>query len=134
MEARRLSCCSRILNAVCNDTGKSLLYVYSQNYPMQEILKYESDTWINGCSLKSINVTNGKLTLDLFGKCSLAPETSTEDIKPKTYKVTRLEFRFNGKQLLLKKKSHLTLPDRDEISHGVQINIVDKHLPAPHEL
>lgn len=122
------------------DGGKSLLYVYSQEYPMQEILKYESGSGLDGCSLKSINVKNGRLTLDLFDRCpkpaggSTEYVTSTEYVRRATYDVTRLEFFFNGKQLVQRKKTFLTLPDRNEVSYGVQVNIVDKRLPPPHEL
>src|ERR1041384_3960767 len=116
------------------DGGKSLLYVYSQEYPMEEILKYESGSGMDGCSLKSINVTNGRLTLDLFNRCPKPAGTSTEYVRRDTDDVTRLEFFFNGKQLVQRKKTYLTLPDHNEVSYGVQVNIVDKRLPPPHEL
>jgi len=116
------------------DGGKSLLYVYAQNHPMQEILKYESGSGMDGCSLKSINVRKSQLTLDLFGKCPQAPGDSTDSVNSKTYDVTRLEFFFNGKELVPRKTSHLTVPNRNEVSYGVEINIVDRHVPASHEL
>ena len=117
------------------DAGKSLLYVYSQNYPMQEILKYESGSGVDGCSLKSINVRNSQLTLDLFGRCP-KPAADSIDYVPSNEMlyVTRLEFVFNGTWLVPKKRSFVSVPDRNEVNYGVQINIVDKHLPAPHEL
>jgi len=117
------------------DGGKSLLYVYSQNYPMQEILKYESGSGMDGCSLKSINVRNGQLTLDSFGRCPTPTAGSSDYIfSNETLYVTRLEFVFNGTWLVPKKRSYLSVPDRHEVNYGVQINIVDKHIPAPHEL
>lgn len=117
------------------DGGKSLLYVYSQKYPMQEILKYESGSGMDGCSLKSINVRNSQLTLDLFGRCP-KPAADSNDYVPSNEPlyVTRLEFVFNGTWLVPKKRSYVSVPDRNEVDYGVQINIVDKHIPAPHEL
>jgi len=116
------------------DGGKSLLYVYSQDYPMQEILKYESGSGIDGCSLKSITVSNSQLTLDLFDRCPKVLAESDYLPRKNTLYVTRMEFFFNGKQLESKKKRYLSVPDRNEVNYGVEINIVDKHIPAPHEL
>jgi len=116
------------------DGGRSLLYVYSQNYPKQQILKYESGSGMDGCSLKSITVKNRQLTLDLFGKCPRSDGASNDFVRRETYDVTRTEFFFNGKQLVPKKKRYLTVLDRNEVIYGVEINIVDKHNPAQHEL
>jgi hypothetical protein len=107
------------------DGGKNLVYVYSQNYPLQEILKYESGSGIEGCSLKSLVVKNRQLTLDLFGKCPPPPGIIDEFIKRETYDLTRVEFFFNGKQLVLKKKTYLTLPNTGEVTSGVDIRIDD---------
>jgi len=112
------------------DAGKSLLYVYSQNYPMEEILKYESGSGTDGCSLKLINVKNRQLTLDLFGMCPQSLEASPEFVKGKTLYVTRVQFVFNGTWLVPKKRSYVSVPDRNEVSFGVQINIVDNQPPA----
>ena len=101
---------------------------------MQEILKYESGSGIDGCSLKSITVSNSQLTLDLFDRCPKVPAESDYLPRKNTLYVTRMEFFFNGKQLESKKKRYLSVPDRNEVNYGVEINIVDKHIPAPHEL
>ena len=111
------------------DGGKNLVYVYSQNYPLQEILKYESASGIEGCSLKSLTVRNGQLTLDLFGKCPPPSGIIDDFIKRETYDATRVEFFFNGKQLVLKKKTYLTLPNRGEVTSGVDIRIEEVSTP-----
>ena len=116
------------------DAGKSLIYVYSRNYQMEEILKYESGSGMEGCSLKSLTVRNSQLTLDLFGKCPKSLEDSPEVVKPKTINVTRVEFAFNGTWLVPKKRSYVNVPDSDQVTSGVEIKIVDKRIPAPHEL
>jgi len=116
------------------DGGKNLVYVYSQNDQMQEILKFESGSGIDGCSLKSINVMNGRLTLDLFGKCPQSLEASPEPVKRDTLYVTRVEYVFNGTWLVPKKRSYVSVPDRHEENYGVEKNIVDRHVPASHEL
>ena len=116
------------------DAGKSLVYVYSQEYPMQQILKYESGSGLDGCSLKSINVANKQLTLELFDWCPKPAADYTDYVDRKTYNITRVEYFFNGKQLVPLKTSHHSLPDRKEVSYGVEINIFDKPVPAPHKL
>jgi len=116
------------------DGGRNLVYVYSQEYPMQEILKYESGSGLDGCSLKSINVRNKRLTLYSFGRCPLPKGTSNDFVRHETYDVTRIDFSFNGKQLVPGKKTYLKLPDLNEVSYGVEINIVEKHTHASHEL
>lgn len=112
------------------DGGKNLVYVYSQDYPqdypMNEILKYESGSGLDGCSMKSLAVKNRQLTLELFGRCPQPAGTSHEYIRRETYDVTRLEFFFNGKQLVQKKKTFLTLPDHNELSYGVDVRIEDR--------
>lgn len=107
------------------DGGKNLVYVYSQNYPMQEILKYESGSGMEGCSLKSLKVTNKRLALELFGRCPQAAGATSEFVRRDTYDVTRMEFFFNGKQLVPKPSMFLTLPDRNEVNYGVEVRISD---------
>ncbi|HKU77638.1 MAG TPA: hypothetical protein VJR02_27240 [Pyrinomonadaceae bacterium] len=107
------------------DGGKSLIYVYSQNEPMQEILKYESGSGMEGCSLKSLTVTNRRLALELFGRCPQSAGATSEFVRRDTYDVTRVEFFFNGKQLVPKPSMYLTLPDRGEVNYGVEVRIND---------
>lgn len=116
------------------DGGKNLLYVYSQNYPLQEILKYESGSGMDGCSLKSVTVRNKQLTLDLFGNCLQQSKASSDYIIRDTYYITRTEFFFNGKQLVPKKKTVLTVPNQHEVTRGVEVRILDDRFPTPHEL
>ncbi len=111
------------------DGGKNLIYVYSQNYPIQEILKYESGSGIEGCSLKSLTVKNRQLTLDLFGKCPPPSGILDDFVRRETYDLTRIEFFFNGKQLVPKKKTVLTLPNRGEVTYGVDVLIDDDRIP-----
>jgi hypothetical protein len=118
----------------CDDGGKSLVYVYSQDYRLQEIFKYESGSGRDGCSLKSINVANKQLTLELFDRCPKPAADYTDYVDRKSYYITRVEYFFNGKQLVPLRTQYHSLPDRKEISYGVEINIFDKHSPAPHEL
>ena len=107
------------------DGGKNLIYVYSQNNPMEEILKYESGSGMEGCSLKSLTVTNRRLALELFGRCPQSAGASSEFVRRDTYEVTRVEFFFNGKQLVPKPSMYLTLPDRNEVNYGVEVRIND---------
>jgi hypothetical protein len=116
------------------DGGKSLLYVYSQNYPLQEIMKYESGSGMDGCSLKAVTVKNKKLTLDLFGKCPQSRGAANDFVIRETYNITRTEFFFNGKQLVPKKTTVLTVPNQHEVTNGVEVRILDDRFPAPHEL
>ena len=111
------------------DGGKNLIYVYSQNHPLQEILKYESGSGIEGCSLKSLTVNNGKLELDLFGKCPPPSGIIDDFVKRETYDLTRVEFFFNGKQLVPKKKTVVTVPNNNEVSYGVDVRIDDERTP-----
>lgn len=111
-------------NSRC-DGGKNLIYIYSQNYPMQEILKYESGSGMEGCSLKSFTVKNRVLTLELFGRCPQTVRASNEFAKREMYEVTRTEFFFNGKQLVPKPSTFVTLPVRNEVSYGVEVRIND---------
>jgi len=107
------------------DGGKNLIYVYSQNHPLEEILKYESGSGIEGCSLKSLTVDKKQLTLDLFGKCPPPSGILDDFVKRETYDLTRVEFFFNGRKLVEKKKTFLTLPNRGEVSYGVDVRISD---------
>lgn len=115
------------------DGGKDLVYVYSQDYPqdypMNEILEYESGSGLAGCSLKSLTVKNRKLTLDLFGKCPPGSGIIGEFVHQDTYDLTRIEFFFNGKQLVPKKTTLHTVPNRGEINYGVDVRIDDDRTP-----
>lgn len=111
------------------DGGKNLIYVYSQNYPMQEILKYESGSGMEGCSLKSLTVKNRRLTVELFGRCPQPAGVTTEFVRRETYEVTRVEFFFNGKQLVPRPSTFLTIRDRNEVSYGVEVRISDERTP-----
>lgn len=112
------------------DGGKNLIYIYSQNYPMQEILKYESGSGMEGCSLKSFTVKKRRLTLELFGHCPQPAGATSDFVRRETYDVTRIEFFFNGKQLVPKPSAFLTLPDRNEVSYGVEV-LIDDGRPTP---
>ena len=107
------------------DGGKNLVYVYSQNNPMQEILKYESGSGMEGCSLKSLTVTKGRLALELFGRCPQSAGATSEFVRRDKLEVTRVEFFFNGKQLVPKPSMFLSLPDRREVNYGVEVRIND---------
>jgi hypothetical protein len=111
------------------DGGKNLVFVYSQNYPLQEILKYESGSGIEGCSLKSLTVANRQLTLDLFGKCPPPPGILDDFIQREPEEVRRIEFFFNGKQLVPKKETFLKAPSQGDISHGPEIRIDEDRTP-----
>jgi hypothetical protein len=115
------------------DGGKNLIYVYSQNPRLQEILKYESGSGIEGCSLKSLTVENKQLTLDSFGKCPPAPGIISDFVRYDTYDLTRTEFAFNGKRLVPKKKTFLTFSDKPGVNYEVEVRINESRTPD-HEL
>jgi len=96
---------------------------------MNEILKYESGSGIQGCSLKSLTVKKKQLTLDSFGKCPPPPGIIDDFIRRDTYDLTRVEFFFNGNELVPKKKTFLTLPNRGEVSDGIVVRIDDDRTP-----
>ena len=120
--------CSRMC-----DGAKNLIYVYSQNPRLQEILKYESGSGIEGCSLKSLTVEKKQLTLDSFGKCPPASGIIGDFVRYDTFDITRTEFAFNGKRLVPKKKTFLTLPNNQEVNYGVDVRISENRTPE-HEL
>ena len=116
------------------DGGKNLLYVFSQKSGVvNQILKYESGSGLEGCSLKSLVVKNGRLSLDLFGRCPQPAGTSQEFVTQETYNLTRLDFSFNGTELVQKNKTVLLVPNRHEVSYGVEVRITDNRTPE-HEL
>ena len=111
------------------DGAKNLIYVYSQHPRLQEILKYESGSGIEGCSLKSLTIENKQLTLDAFGKCPPASGIIGDFVPYKTYDITRTEFAFDGKRLVPKKKRFLTLPNKQEVTYGVEVRISENRTP-----
>ncbi len=116
------------------DGGKNLVYVYSTKYGvMNQILKYESGSGLEGCSLKSLVVKNGRLSLELFGRCPQPAGTSQEFVTQETYNLTRLDFSFNGTELVQKNKTVLVVPNHNEVSYGVEVRITDNRTPE-HEL
>ena len=116
------------------DGGKNLIYIYSLNAgSFKEILNYETGSGEAGCSLKSLIVKNKKLSLELFGKCPQPSWITSGTVRNATYELTRLDFRFNGKELVERKKTHFTLPDCGEANygvHGVQVHISDQQSPV----
>ena len=115
------------------DAGKNLLYVYSQNDGLKEILKYESGSGVEGCSLNSLTVNNGRMALELFGRCPNPKASNILEIYG-TYDLTRVEFSFNGKKLVEKGKQFLKVPNLHEVNYGVDVRITDNRTPKPHEL
>ena len=108
------------------DGGKNLVYIYSrEDGVLNEILKYESGSGMDGCSLKSLTVRNKVLTLDLFGRCPQPAGASGQYLRRDTYEVTRLEFFFNGRRLGERKRTVVTLPDHHEVNYGVELYIYD---------
>lgn len=107
------------------DGGKSLIYVYSSNYVTEgvnELLRYESGSGLKGCSVRSLNVKNEKLSVELFGHCSNLSGPPINGTSPEA-QMTRVDFRFDGEYLLPGKKTYFRMPDRDEVNWGVQIKI-----------
>ena len=118
-------------NSSACDGGKSLIYVYSLDHGrFDEILKYESGSGINGCSLKSLIVKNRQLTLESFGKCPAPTTVTADDVRGKTYDLTRVDFRFNGKQLVPRDPTYFTVPDCHEVTSGVQVRISEERFPV----
>ena len=115
------------------DAGRNLLYVYSQNDGLKEILKYESGSGYQGCSLKSLTVKNGRMAFELFGHCPNPKPSSILDVHD-TYDLTRVAFSFDGKKLVQNGKTFLTVPNRSEVTYGVDVRITDNRVPEPHEL
>ena len=124
------------------DGGKNLVYIYShEDGVLNEILKFESGSGMDGCSLKALTVRNKQLTLDLFGKCPKpsgtsgeSPTTPSDNVRRDTYDLTHLEFFFNGRRLGERKRTVLTLPDHNEVNYGVEVNILDKRIPDRRDL
>lgn len=114
------------------DGGKNLIYIYSLNNlnGFSEILRYETGSGQDGCSMKSLTVKNRRLSFELFGKCPQPKETVNDPTRRETYDVTRVDFRFNGERLLEAKKTHLSVRDCNEVSWGVEIRIGDERSPA----
>jgi len=118
------------------DGGKTLIYIYSHRYGvLHEILKYESGSGLEGCSLKSLIVKNERLSLDLFGRCPKAgdPQEFITHESDKTYNLTRLDFAFDGLLLTQKNRTVRMVPNRNEVSYGVEVRISDVR-PPEHEL
>ena len=112
------------------DGGKNLVYVYShENGILTEILKFESGSGMDGNSLKSLTVKNKQLTLELFGD-----GPSNDLVVRDTYKLTRVEFFFNGRKLVEKKQTVLTVPNHNEVTYGVDVHINDGHTPDQRDL
>ena len=84
---------------------------------------------MDGNSLKSLTVKNKQLTLDLFGD-----GPSSDLVIRDMYKLTRVEFFFNGKKLVERKQTVLTVPNRNEVTYGVEVNIFDNRTPNQGDL
>jgi len=115
------------------DGGRNLIYIYEANYlidSFKEILKYETGSGIDGCSLKTLTVKNRRLSLELFGKCPEVIGHFNDPVKRGAYDVTRLDFAFDGALLVQKKKTVFTVPDCHEVSYGPEIRIEDERSPA----
>lgn len=113
------------------DGGKNLIYIYSLNAgSFKEIFNYETGSGLNGCSLKSLIVKNKHLSLELFGKCPQPAWISSSPPRRATYDLTRVDFRFNGKELVERKKTHFTLPDCGEVNYGAKVLISDRQSPV----
>jgi hypothetical protein len=118
-------------NSSACDGGKTLIYVYSlNNGRFDEILKYESGSGINGCSVKSVIVKNRQLSLELFGKCPEPTTVTADNVRRETYDLTRVDFGFDGKQLVSRKKSFFTVPDCGEVTSGVQVRLSEDRYPV----
>jgi hypothetical protein len=112
------------------DGGKNLVYIYShEDGILTEILKYESGSGMDGNSLKSLTVKNKQLTLELFGD-----GPSNDLVIRDTYKLTRVEFFFNGRKLVEKKQTVLTVPNHNEVTSGVAVHIFDGRTPDQRDL
>ena len=113
------------------DGGKNLIYIYSLNAgSFKEIMNYETGSGAAGCSLKSLIVKNKALTLELFGKCPQPSWITSGNVRSATYDLTRVDFRFNGKELVEKRKTYFTLPDCGEVNYGAQVLISDRESPV----
>ncbi len=115
------------------DAGKNLLYVFSETDGLKEILKYESGSGMEGCSLRSLTVKNGRMALELFGRCPNPEPSNILDISER-YDLTRVEFSFNGTKLVEKGKTFRTVPNRNEVNYGVDVRITDNRTPESDEL
>jgi hypothetical protein len=69
-------------------------------------------------------VKNKQLTLDLFGD-----GPSSDLVIRDTYKLTRVEFFFNGRKLGERKRTVLTVPNRNEVTSAVEVHIFDGRTP-----
>ncbi len=113
------------------DGGRNLIYIYSLNAGrFKEILNYETGSGVAGCSLKSLIVKNKQLSFELFGKCPQPSWITASPVRRATYDLTQIDFRFNGKQLVERNRSHSTRPDCGEMNSGPQVRISDKQSPV----
>lgn len=115
---------SHVSCGVSCDGGAALIYVYmSKANRMEEIWKWETGTMAYGCGLRSITVKNGKISLELFGRCSGTKPENTGSGKFKVADTTQLTFRFNGKRFVRSAVRFISVPEREVKNYKTEVAI-----------
>jgi hypothetical protein len=106
------------------DGGSALFYIYSfQNRALKPLWQYETGSLGYGCGLKSFAANPTTLTVELFGRCSQRNQTTSVTGKFQIKDATRVTFKSNGTQFIVRKRKFLSCPERSVLNYEPQINV-----------
>jgi len=106
------------------DGGSALFYIYSfRNRALKPLWQYESGSLAYGCGLKSFTAKGTTLTVELFGRCSQRNQTTSVTGKFQVKDATRVTFKSNGTQFVVRKRKSLSLPERSVLNYEPLINV-----------
>jgi hypothetical protein len=106
------------------DGGAGLFYVYTiKQGKLKSIWQYETGSLAYGCGLKSFIVKNGKITMELFGKCFDEENKPAAVVKFLVKGVSRFTFSFNGRKFVEERKEFIPTSERDVKNFKPEISI-----------
>jgi len=109
------------------DGGRSIIYIYSsQKGKLKFITEIEMGSRSDGCSLKSFAVTNKKIIIEQFGRCtkkSYIDENKNHSCKFCAKDLTRSIYSIIDSKLTKESSVVIEVPERDVMGYDAEINI-----------
>lgn len=106
------------------DGGAPLFYIYRlRQSKLKSLWQFETGSLGYGCGLKSFTVQGGKITMELFGRCSDKMEDSLSMGKFQVKDTTRVTFGFNGKKFVEEKKEFISTDVKSVLNYQSEISI-----------
>lgn len=116
---------SHVECGVSCDGGSTLILVYRTHGSLEEIWRFETGSYADGCGLKSLTIMKRQITVQMFGKCPNPPTGFSGPGKFLVGNTTFSNFRLSSGRFIKRDTEIFFTPVTDVKNYKAQIHIIE---------